>query len=155
MVGIVVLLAGFSQPIVLLVISAVVGGFMMFIYSGLLILINRKILPAPIRVRGWRLAGLVWSILLFGDAVRAHVLRPDRQALRRRLTGGQWPGRGGTVDQDPTAGPAWPRPSSSSRRRTSSATAGGSPVVSTTSPGSSGCSGSRVTSWLSSSDGGM
>ena len=51
---------------VLLVIAAVVGGFMMFIYSGLLILINRKILPAPIRVRGWRLAGLVWSILLFG-----------------------------------------------------------------------------------------
>ena len=65
-IGIVVLLVGFSQPIVLLVISAVVGGLMMFIYSGLLILINRKILPAPIRVRGWRLAGLIWSILLFG-----------------------------------------------------------------------------------------
>jgi hypothetical protein len=65
-VGIVVLLLGFSQPIVLLVISAVVGGFMMFIYSGLLILINRKSLPAAIRVRGWRLAGLIWSILLFG-----------------------------------------------------------------------------------------
>jgi hypothetical protein len=61
-----VVLAGFSQPIVLLVISAVVGGFMMFIYSGLLILINRRILPAPIRVRGWRLVGLVWSIALFG-----------------------------------------------------------------------------------------
>ena len=50
----------------LLVISAVVGGFMMFIYSGLLILINRKILPAPIRIRGVRLGALVWSILLFG-----------------------------------------------------------------------------------------
>jgi hypothetical protein len=65
-IGIAVVLAGFSQPIVLLVISAVVGGFMMFLYSGLLILINRKSLPAPIRVRGWRLAGLIWSILLFG-----------------------------------------------------------------------------------------
>jgi hypothetical protein len=65
-IGAGVLLAGFSQPIVLLVISAVVGGFMMFIYSGLLILINRKSLPAPIRVRGWRLAGLIWSVLLFG-----------------------------------------------------------------------------------------
>ena len=65
-IGIVVLLVGFGQPLVLLVISAVVGGFMMFIYSGLLILINRRILPAPIRVRGWRLAGLVWSIVLFG-----------------------------------------------------------------------------------------
>jgi len=66
LIGIVVLLAGFDQPIVLLVISAVVGGFMMFIYSGLLILINRKILPAPIRVRGVRLAALIWSVLLFG-----------------------------------------------------------------------------------------
>ncbi len=65
-IGIGVLLAGFSQPIVLLVISAVVGGFMMFIYSGLLILINRKSLPAPIRVRGVRLAALIWAILLFG-----------------------------------------------------------------------------------------
>jgi len=66
LIGIVVLLAGFDQPIVLLVISAVVGGFMMFLYSGLLILINRRILPAPIRVRGVRLAALIWSILLFG-----------------------------------------------------------------------------------------
>jgi hypothetical protein len=65
-IGIVVLVAGFSQPIVLLVTSAVVGGFMMFIYSGLLILINRRILPAPIRVRGVRLAALIWSFLLFG-----------------------------------------------------------------------------------------
>ncbi len=65
-IGIVVLLAGFSQPIVLLVISAVVGGFMMFIYSGLLILINRRSLPEQIRVSGWRLAGLFWAIALFG-----------------------------------------------------------------------------------------
>ena len=50
----------------LLVIAAVVGGFMMFIYSGLLILINRKILPAPIRIRGYRLGAMIWSILLFG-----------------------------------------------------------------------------------------
>ena len=65
-IGIAVLAAGFDQPIVLLVIAAVVGGFMMFIYSGLLILINRKTLPAPIRVRGFRLGALVWAVLLFG-----------------------------------------------------------------------------------------
>jgi hypothetical protein len=65
-IGIVVLVAGFDQPIVLLVISAVVGGFMMFVYSALLILINRRILPAPIRVRGVRLAALIWSFALFG-----------------------------------------------------------------------------------------
>ncbi|MEU7907683.1 Nramp family divalent metal transporter [Actinoplanes sp. NPDC049118] len=66
LIGIAVLLAGFSQPIVLLVISAVVGGFMMFIYSALLILINRRILPEPIRIRGVRLGALIWSFLLFG-----------------------------------------------------------------------------------------
>ncbi len=65
-IGIIVLLAGFDQPIVLLVIAAVVGGFMMFIYSGLLILINRRILPEPIRIRGGRLIALIWAILLFG-----------------------------------------------------------------------------------------
>jgi hypothetical protein len=65
-IGIVVLIAGVSQPIVLLVISAVVGGFMMFIYSGLLILVNRRTLPAAIRVRGVRLFALCWSIALFG-----------------------------------------------------------------------------------------
>ncbi|GAA0810989.1 Nramp family divalent metal transporter [Spirilliplanes yamanashiensis] len=78
-VGILVVLAGFDQPLILLVISAVVGGFMMFIYSGLLILVNRKILPKPIRVRGVRLAALIWSILLFGTL---SVLTFDAQIRR-------------------------------------------------------------------------
>jgi hypothetical protein len=38
----------------------------MFIYSGLLILINRKSLPKPIKVSGFRLAALIWAIALFG-----------------------------------------------------------------------------------------
>jgi hypothetical protein len=57
---------GFDQPLVLIVISACVGGLMMFVYSGLLILINRRVLPEPLRVRGLRLAALVWAIALFG-----------------------------------------------------------------------------------------
>ena len=65
-IGIVVLLIGFDQPLVLIVISACVGGLMMFMYSGLLILINRKILPSQLRIRGIRVAILVWSIALFG-----------------------------------------------------------------------------------------
>jgi hypothetical protein len=83
-VGIVVLLLGFDQPIVLLVIAAVVGGFMMFIYSGLLILINRKSLPAPIRIRGVRLGALVWSVLLFGTLSALTF-----QAQIERLLGGE------------------------------------------------------------------
>jgi hypothetical protein len=64
--GIVVIAAGFTQPIALVVISAVTGGTMMFIYSGLLIITNRKMLPAAIRIRGIRVAAMIWSILLFG-----------------------------------------------------------------------------------------
>ena len=65
-IGVQVLLFIDAQPIALLVISAVVGGFMMFIYSGLLILVNRKSLPGPIRIRGVRLVALIWAIVLFG-----------------------------------------------------------------------------------------
>ena len=51
---------------VLLVVSACVGGTMMFLYSGLLIQLNTRYLPAPIRVRSFRLWALVWSIVFFG-----------------------------------------------------------------------------------------
>jgi MFS family permease len=64
--GVLILLAGFDQPLPLLVISACVGGLMMFIYAGLLILINRRYLPEPIRPRGYRVAALVWAVALFG-----------------------------------------------------------------------------------------
>ncbi|MDA3625315.1 Nramp family divalent metal transporter [Saccharopolyspora sp. WRP15-2] len=66
LIGIVVVLAGLGQPLLLATIAACTGGTMMFIYSGLLIAINRKMLPGPIRIRGYRMAALIWSILLFG-----------------------------------------------------------------------------------------
>jgi hypothetical protein len=66
LVGCLILLVGFDQPLILLVISACVGGFMMFVYSGLLLLLNRRKVPEPIRVRSYRIAALVWSIALFG-----------------------------------------------------------------------------------------
>ncbi|GIJ47098.1 iron transporter [Virgisporangium aliadipatigenens] len=66
LIGCLILAAGFDQPLILLVISACVGGFMMFVYSGLLLLLNRRKLPEPIRVRSYRIAALVWSIALFG-----------------------------------------------------------------------------------------
>jgi hypothetical protein len=66
LIGCVVLLSGLSQPIVLLVISAVTGGLMMFIYSALLLLVNRKTLPAEIRPGIGRVIALIWSFLLFG-----------------------------------------------------------------------------------------
>jgi hypothetical protein len=66
LIGCVILLAGFDQPIVLLVISACVGGTMMAIYSLLLIVLNRRVLPEPIRIGPGRLAALAWAVLLFG-----------------------------------------------------------------------------------------
>lgn len=65
-IGVVVLLAGVTQPLVLLVISACTGGLMMFIYSGLLILLNRRLLVPEIRPGPGRIAALVWGFLLFG-----------------------------------------------------------------------------------------
>ena len=47
-----VLLARFDQPLTLVVLSAALSGVVMFIYSGLLIAINRKFLPAPLKIRG-------------------------------------------------------------------------------------------------------
>src|SRR5215218_8897678 len=42
------------EPLILLLLSATGGGFMMFLYSGLLILLNRRTLPDPIKLRSWR-----------------------------------------------------------------------------------------------------
>ena len=61
-----IIAGGFDQPLVLLVISACTGGAIMFIYSALLIMLNRRALPAAIRPNPYRIATLVWSTLFFG-----------------------------------------------------------------------------------------
>jgi hypothetical protein len=43
-----------------------VGGAMMFLYSILLLVLNRRVLPEPIKIRSYRVAALVWSVALFG-----------------------------------------------------------------------------------------
>ena len=74
--GCAILLAGVSQPITLLVISASTGGTMMFLYSFMLIALNRRMLPAAIRIGPFRTATFVWSTLLFGSLAVAHHLYP-------------------------------------------------------------------------------
>lgn len=64
--GCTILLGGFSQPMTLLVISASTAGTMMCIYSALLIVLNRRLLPDAVRIGAGRMAVLVWSTLLFG-----------------------------------------------------------------------------------------
>ncbi|HWT23631.1 MAG TPA: Nramp family divalent metal transporter [Solirubrobacteraceae bacterium] len=66
LIGCAILLAGLDQPLLLLVISACVGGVMMFVYSILLLIMNRRSLPEPIRVRSYRVAALVFAAGFFG-----------------------------------------------------------------------------------------
>jgi hypothetical protein len=80
--GTVILLTLTSQPLLLLVISSASSGVVMFIYSILLIVMNRSMLPRQIRTRGVRLAAMIWAVLFFGgfsavviiDQIRANVL---------------------------------------------------------------------------------
>ncbi|GAA0940625.1 Nramp family divalent metal transporter [Pseudonocardia zijingensis] len=65
-VGSVILLVGFDQPFVLVVISSSIAGVQMFIYSGLLMMLNRRALPKEIKLGGVRMAVLAVSFLFFG-----------------------------------------------------------------------------------------
>jgi len=66
LLGIAVLAVGFDQPLVLLVLSACLNGIVMFIYSILLIKLNRGGLPPAIRIRGVRLGVLAFAVLFYG-----------------------------------------------------------------------------------------
>lgn len=65
-VGSAILLLGLDQPFVLVVIASSIAGVQMFFYSGLLMWLNRKALPAPLKISGVRLAVLIGSFLFFG-----------------------------------------------------------------------------------------
>ena len=66
LVGCAILLSGFDQPLVLLVLSACLNGIVMFIYSILLIRLNRSGLPRGVRVSGFRLGALGFAVLFYG-----------------------------------------------------------------------------------------
>ena len=57
--GTIVLLSGFDQPLALLIVASSLNGVVMFLYSMLLIRLNRQGLPVPIRVGGVRLDAAV------------------------------------------------------------------------------------------------
>jgi hypothetical protein len=80
--GCMILLAGISQPITLLVISASTGGTIMFLYSFMLIALNRKMLPSAIRISPFRTATLVWSTLLFGSLAALTIYSQVQTLLR-------------------------------------------------------------------------
>jgi hypothetical protein len=63
--GSLILLAGLEAPLVLLIISASGGGVVMFFYSGMLILLNTRVLPEPIKLKGWRLVVMWITFAIF------------------------------------------------------------------------------------------
>jgi hypothetical protein len=64
--GSAILLSGFNQPLILLLVAACLNGMVMFVYSILLIQLNRRGLPPALRVRGFRLGMLVFATMFYG-----------------------------------------------------------------------------------------
>jgi hypothetical protein len=63
-IGTVIVLTGI-EPVVLLIIASSGGGFVMALYSTMLIVLNRRALPAEIRLKGWRLPIIAITALMF------------------------------------------------------------------------------------------
>ncbi|MGH3343176.1 MAG: Nramp family divalent metal transporter [Carbonactinosporaceae bacterium] len=64
--GSIILLSGMEQPLVLLIIASSLSGVVMFVYSVMLTVINRRFLPKSIRLTGFRLVVMVFAILFYG-----------------------------------------------------------------------------------------
>jgi hypothetical protein len=54
-----------SAPTTLLIISSSLSAVVMVFYNALLIVINRRFLPGPMRLGGWRLVAMILSFLFF------------------------------------------------------------------------------------------
>ena len=64
--GSAILLSGVTQPIILLVIASSLNGLVMFVYSVLLIRLNRGVLPREIGLKGGRLVAIIWAVIFYG-----------------------------------------------------------------------------------------
>jgi hypothetical protein len=64
--GVAIVLVFTEQPLVLLVIGSALSASVMFIYSILLIRLNRWGLPPAIRLSGYRLAIMCFAVVWFG-----------------------------------------------------------------------------------------
>jgi hypothetical protein len=64
--GSIILLSGVDQPLLLLVIASAVNGLVMFVYSMLLLKLNRGVLPREIGLTGVRFGAIIWACLFYG-----------------------------------------------------------------------------------------
>ncbi|RSM58242.1 hypothetical protein DMB66_30585 [Actinoplanes sp. ATCC 53533] len=72
--GSLILLAGFTQPLGLLIVSTCAASVVTLLYSVLLVRLNLRDLPAAVRIRGWRLGGLLVAIGFYGFFAVAMVI---------------------------------------------------------------------------------
>jgi hypothetical protein len=64
--GIAVFSAGFDQPLTLIVLGAMINAFSMFVYCGIILVLNNTLLAKEVRPRLWRNAVIAGTFLFFG-----------------------------------------------------------------------------------------
>lgn len=64
--GSLILLTGVKQPLLLLIIASALNGLVMFVYSVLLIKLNRGMLPQSIGLKGGRYVAIIWAVVFYG-----------------------------------------------------------------------------------------
>ena len=64
--GSAILLAGFTQPVGLLIVSTCAASVVTLLYSTLLVRLNTRDVPRSVRLRGWRLVGMAVAIGFYG-----------------------------------------------------------------------------------------
>ena len=64
--GIAVFSLGFDQPLSLVVLGAIINAFSMFVYCGIILVLNNRLLAKPLRPSAWRNMILAGTFLFFG-----------------------------------------------------------------------------------------
>lgn len=64
--GICVFMFGFDEPRALITLGAVINAFAMFVYIGLILWLNQKLLAKELRPSWWRVGALGGALLFFG-----------------------------------------------------------------------------------------
>jgi len=64
--GISVFSLGFDQPLQLIILGAVINAFSMFVYTGILLWLNNRVLIKEVRPAAWRNLVLTFTLLFFG-----------------------------------------------------------------------------------------
>ncbi|MCA9392073.1 Nramp family divalent metal transporter [candidate division WWE3 bacterium] len=66
MFGIVVFMLGFDQPLILITLGAVFNAFAMFVYIGLILFMNNKVIAKEMRPSIWRNLAMLFAFVFFG-----------------------------------------------------------------------------------------